>query len=125
MRRKIKLVSMELAVLFGFTVYGMFIFNEGMNKVALTTSLLRIWLGYKLMHDIFVGEVTRFKWFNKLGSGEKLAEVFQFIVEKHWGIVGSIVEILFLPFTDFWAIVFAVTQTAVAVMLVLNSYTFC
>ncbi|OIJ18915.1 hypothetical protein BKP45_15440 [Anaerobacillus alkalidiazotrophicus] len=117
---KITMVSTDLAVLFGFTAYGMFVFREGMSKIALTTSLLRIWLGYRLLHEIFVREVPAVNGLPGWGSGEQLAEVFQFIVEQHWGVFGSIVELAFLPFASFWAIAFAIIQTAVAVMFILG-----
>lgn len=117
---KMKMVSLDLAVILGFITYGMFVFREGMSKIALTTSLMRIWLGYRLLHEIFVREVPAVNGLPGWGSKEQLAEVFQFIVEKHWGLFGSIVEVLFLPFAGFWAIVFAIIQTAVAVMFILG-----
>jgi len=117
---KIKMVSMDLAVLFGFVAYGLFVYNEKMDKIAVTVSLLRIWLGYRFLHEIFVRNVPAVNGLPGWGTEQQLTEVFQFIVEKHWGIFSSIVENIFIPMAGGWALIFAIVQTAVAIMLILG-----
>ncbi|MFT9487066.1 MAG: hypothetical protein ACH0QD_06820 [Tepidibacillus sp.] len=117
---KIKLVSMDLAVLFGFIAYGLFVYREKMDKVALTVSLLRIWLGYRFMHEIFVRWKPALNGLPGWGNGEQLTEVFKSISEKHWGPFSTLVDALFIPMADIWGIIFAIVQTTVAIMLLLG-----
>ena len=117
---KIKMVSMDLAVLLGFISYGLLVYRDKVNNVLLTTSLLRIWLGYRFLHEIFVREVPAVNGLPGWGTSEQLTEVFQFISDKHWGLFSGIVDVLFLPMAGLWSIIFAVVQTVVGIMLILG-----
>lgn len=118
---KIRMVSLDLGIIFGLTAYGLFVYHDKMNSVTLSTSLIRIWLGYRFMHEIVVNYVPALNGLpGKWGASESLAKVFNTIGEKHWDLFGGIVNAVFTPAAGFWAIVFAVVQTAVAVMLLLG-----
>jgi len=117
---KIKMVSMDLAVLLGFISYGLFVYRDKVNNVLLTTSLLRIWLGYRFLHEIFVRNVPAVNGLPGWGTKEQLTDVFQLISDKHWGLFSGIVDTVFTPFAGSWGFIFAIVQTTVAVMLILG-----
>ena len=117
---KMKMVSMDLAVLFGFVAFGLFVYKDKMDKVSLTVSLLRIWLGYRFLHEAIVRNVPAVNGLPGWGTKQQLTEVFQFISEKHWGIFSSIVANLFTPMAGIWLTIFIIVNTLVAIMLILG-----
>ncbi len=117
---KIKMVSLDLGILFGFVAAWFFLANDKMNKIDLTTSLLRIWLGYRFLHEIFVRNVPALNGIPGWGTKEQLTAVFTQISELHWPAIGFLMDSVFIPTAGFWAIFFAVIHTAVAIMLLLG-----
>lgn len=118
---KIRMVSMDLAVLFGLSAYGLFVYNDKINSVTLYTSLLRIWLGYRFMHEITVNTMPALNGLpGKWAASTHLAKVFETVGTKHWDLFAGIVNTVFTPFAGFWAVAFAVVQIVIAVMLILG-----
>lgn len=118
---KMRMVGMDVAVILGLVSYGLFVYKDKMNPVILSTSLIRIWLGYRLLHEIVVRYVPALNGLpGKWGQSAELGKVFASIGEKHWDVFGGIVNTVFTPAAGFWSIVFALVQTTVAIMLLLG-----
>lgn len=118
---KMRMVGMDVAVILGLVSYGLFVFKDKMNPAILATSLIRIWLGYRLLHEIVVRYVPALNGLpGKWGQSAELGKVFKTIGEKHWDLFGGIVNTVFTPAAGFWSITFAVVQTVVAIMLLLG-----
>ena len=117
---KMKMVSMDLAVLLGFVSYGLFIYRDKINNVLLTTSLLRIWLGYRFLHEVIVRNVPGLNGLPGGGTTEDLTAIFKVVSEKHWGLFAGIVDVAFLPMMGFWNVIFTVLEIAIAAMLILG-----
>lgn len=117
---KMRLVSMDLAVLFGFVASGLYIYKDKMNTTALAAGFLRIFIGYRFLHEIFIRVVPELNGIPGWGTKAQLLKVFQDISANHWDIIARIVDSLFIPAVGFWALVFAIVQTLVGVMLILG-----
>ncbi|MBM4764737.1 TQO small subunit DoxD [Bacillus sp. B15-48] len=117
---RFQMVSVELAALFALGAFLFYMSKMQKDTIALAGSAVRIFIGFKFLHEIFVRDVPALNGMPGWGRPEQLTEVFQIIVNQHWPIVSSIVNQAFIPAVTFWAIVFAVVQTAVGIMLILG-----
>lgn len=117
---KMKMVSMDLAVLLGLISYALFVYRDKVNNVLLTTSLMRIWLGYRFLHEVIVRHVPGLNGLPGGGTTADLTKIFTEISEKHWGLFSGIVDVVFLPMMGFWNVFFTGLEVIIAVMLILG-----
>lgn len=117
---RFQMVSIDLAALFALGAFAFYMSKYQKDNIALAGSAVRIFIGYRFLHEIFIRDVPALNGMPGWGRPEQLAEVFESIVNQHWPIISAIVNNVFLPSATLWAIVFAIVQTAVGVMLVLG-----
>ncbi|SDZ10491.1 DoxX protein [Evansella caseinilytica] len=115
---RIQMVSLELAALFALGAFLFYMSKQQKDVISLAGSGVRIFIGFKFLHEIFVRDVPALNGMPGWGKPEQLTEVFQIIVDQHWPIISTIVNQAFIPTAAFWAIVFAIVQTLVGIMLV-------
>ncbi|CAN5590793.1 hypothetical protein BH23CHL7_BH23CHL7_24060 [soil metagenome] len=62
---------------------------------------LRIFIGFKLLHEIWTGTAPGVNALPGFAPGEAQAPVFESIAASHWPLVGGLVEGLVLPHPRF------------------------
>jgi uncharacterized membrane protein YphA (DoxX/SURF4 family) len=117
---QMQIVSLELAVIFGLVTWGLFASIKNNAPVTLAVGLLRIFIGYKFLHEIWVMSTPALNGLPGWGSGTQLYEVFTIISEQHWSLISYLVDSIFLTVPNLWAFLFATVQLVVGVMLILG-----
>jgi hypothetical protein len=120
---RMNLVAMELALLFGLVAAGFYFGRRATDRLAVVTALLRIFIGVKLLHEIWVRNVPGVNGLPGWAGEEAQAEVFETISANHWAPFAWIVDNAILPALAFWIVVFGIVQFAVGAMLVLGYQT--
>lgn len=113
------LVAMDLAVVMGLVAAGLYFGRQpGRDHFTVVTALLRVYVGYKLLHQTLVWSPAGI---NALPGGSPLDEVtelFETIAANHWAPIAGLVNGVILPAIGFWLVVFTVVQLAAGAMLV-------
>jgi uncharacterized membrane protein YphA (DoxX/SURF4 family) len=117
---RIQFVSMELAAILAIVAVILYASTLIPDRLGVITAGLRIFVGYKFLHEIWARIDPGVNALPGWASGEALVPLFEQIVENHWGLFAWIVETFFLSAPAFWAIVFGTVQVAIGVMLVLG-----
>jgi hypothetical protein len=118
-------VSLDLAVIFGLISFG-YMFREKYDLTILTSSLVRIFVGYKFLHEIFVRPlvspyVNGLIGYNALtgqSATEGFTNAFSFVADKHWSLFALISEYVFVPYAFIWVHIFGLLQLIVGFMLI-------
>lgn len=113
-------VAMDLAALAGLIAIGLYATNRYGDRLAALTAALRIFVGYKFLHEIWARVAPGINAMPGFADSEAQSAVFTTIVDNHWTVVGSIVDAVFLPAMSFWVVVFGVVQLVVGVALVVG-----
>jgi hypothetical protein len=112
--------SLELGVFSGLAGFGLWLAYRGVAGVSIGAEVLRVFVGYRLLHEIFVStDATLDKMPGWAAFGE-LGVTFEEITVEHFAVIGSFVDVAFLPAVEAWAVAFAVVQTAVGVALLVG-----
>lgn len=117
---RMNLVAMELALLFGLIAAGFYFGRRASDRLSVVAALLRIFIGVKLLHEIWVRNEPGVNGLPGWAGEGAQAELFETISANHWAPFAWVVDNAILPALGFWIIVFGITQFAVGVMLVLG-----
>lgn len=104
------LVGVELTLLTAVVAGGFALAYRGADVVALAADGLRVFIGYRLLHEVFVRVEPGV---NTLLGGAPLelqAAVFTEIAAAHVAPVGAVIDAVILQALPVWAIAFAVVQ---------------
>lgn len=116
-----KIVHLDLAVLLGLIAIGIFTAHGlGDGTVSVPTDLVRIFLGFKFLQEIFIWRsVDKFAlpgW----ASPASLGEMLESVAANHWPPIAQFINDAVLPHIEYWALGFAIAQTLVGVLLLLG-----
>jgi uncharacterized membrane protein YphA (DoxX/SURF4 family) len=119
---KMAMVNMEIAAIAGLVSFGLFASarTQVADLLPLAFGLLRIFIGFKFLHEIVVRNVPAINGLPGWGTAEQLEKVFITIAANHYGVVANLMNGLFIPSVGFWALLIAVVQTVVGVALILG-----
>ncbi|MES3517161.1 MAG: DoxX family membrane protein [Natronomonas sp.] len=111
------LVGVELAMLSAIVAGGFTLAYHGADSTPLAADALRIFVGYRLLHEVFVRIEPGV---NTLPGGAPLelqAALFSDIAAAHVTPVSVFIESVILPALPVWAVVFAVVQIGAGIAL--------
>lgn len=117
---RIQMVSLELAALLGLVALALYASKLIPDKLGVIASTLRIFVGFKFLHEIWVRTTPGVNGLPGWAGGEALEGLFETISANHWGFFSWIVDTLFLPAMGFWAVVFGVVQFAIGAALIIG-----
>ncbi len=115
------LVGLELAVMLGLVALGTALYYRGGEAVGVAADMVRIFVGYRFIHEIFVRTHAGVNGLPGWASVSDQRELFaETIATSHVGPMSTFVEAAVLPALPAWAIAFAVVQTVVGVALLVG-----
>jgi uncharacterized membrane protein YphA (DoxX/SURF4 family) len=118
--QKMALVALELAVVGGIVALGVFLSDRVSDRVALAAAMLRVFVGYKFLHEIYTRVEPGVNALPGFASVEAQREVFEAVSASHLGAVGGVIESVILPALPFWVALFAIIQLTVGVALLIG-----
>jgi hypothetical protein len=118
--QKMGLVAQELAAIGLLVAIGVFVSNRVGDRIALAASMLRIFVGYKLLHEIWTRVDPGVNALPGFAGVEAQREVFEAVSANHLAVAGGFIEAVILPLLGIWVVVFAVVQLGVGVALLLG-----
>lgn len=113
-------VAMDLVAISGLIVVGLLAAARYGDRLAALTAALRIFVGYKFLHEIWARVKPGVNAMPGFADSEAQSAVFTTISENHWSLVGSIVDTLILPAMGFWVVVFGAVQLLVGAALIIG-----
>jgi hypothetical protein len=113
-------VAMDLAAMTALIAVGLHAAGRNGDRLAALTAMLRIFVGYKFLHEIWARVSPGINAMPGFANSEAQTPVFTTIVDNHWSVVGSLVDALILPVMGFWVLVFGAVQLLVGVALVIG-----
>ena len=113
-------VAMELAAIAGLVALGLYAASRYGDRFAALAATLRIFVGFKLLHEIWARVDPGVNALPGFASAEAQREVFQQVVDNHWALFAWLTDTLILPAMGFWVVVFGAVQLAVGVALVIG-----
>ncbi len=115
------LVGLELAVMIGLVALGTTLYYRGGDPVGVAADMVRIFVGYRFLHEIFVRTHAGVNGLPGWASLSDQTELFgETIAAAHVGPMSAFVETVVLPAVPVWAFAFAAVQTAVGVALLVG-----
>lgn len=117
---RIALVGLELAVFFGILGAGLVGAYHGANPIGIAADGLRVFIGYRFLHEIVVRTEPGVNGLPGWASGADLEPLFADLAASHVAPFAAIINGLMIPGIGAWALVFAVVQTFVGVVLLVG-----
>ncbi len=114
---RLELAAMEFAALLGVAAIGVAYAYKGADTVRLSADLVRLFVGYRVLHEIFVRTEPGINGLPGWAPAAEQAELFAEIATYHWASAGAFIEAVVIPYMGIWAAVFAVVNTALALGL--------
>ena len=115
------LVGLELAVMLGLVALGTALYYRGGEAVGIAADMVRIFVGYRFIHEIFVRTHAGVNGLPGWASVSDQAELFgETITASHVGPMATFIEVAVTPVLPAWALAFAIVQTAVGVALLVG-----
>jgi uncharacterized membrane protein YphA (DoxX/SURF4 family) len=121
--QKMALVALELAVVSGIIAFGVFVSDRVDDRVALTAGMLRIFVGYKFLHEIWTRMEPGVNALPGFASVESQRGVFEAVSANHIGAIGATIDSVILPALTLWVVLFAAVQLTVGIALLLGWHT--
>lgn len=112
-----ELAAMEFAALFGISAIGIILAYQGANRIHLSADIVRLFIGYRLLHEIFIRTEPRINGLPGWAPVEALASLFERLAGNHWPVVGTVIDVAILPYITVWASLFALVHTTVTIGL--------
>jgi hypothetical protein len=113
-------VGLELTVLWGLVAGGLVFAYRGAEATSIGGDLLRVFVGYRLLQEVFVRTEPGLNALPGWASPAEQAVVFEGIAAAHLAPVATVIEVAVLPAIGVWALAFAVVQTACGVALLVG-----
>jgi hypothetical protein len=115
--QKMGLVAQELAAIGLLAAIGVFVSNRVSDRISLAASMLRIFVGYKLLHEIWTRIDPGVNALPGIAGVEAQREVFEAVSANHLTAASGFIEVVILPLLAIWVVLFAVVQLGVGVAL--------
>lgn len=109
--------SIELVMLFALSSVVLIALYLGAHRLELAGDVLRIYVGWAFLHEIFVRDTSGITSLPGLATGPELHAVFEEIAASHATVVARVVEAGFSPFSAYWAALFGAVQLLVGLAL--------
>jgi len=113
-------VALDLAALSALLSLGLYAAHRYGDRVATLASTLRIFVGFKFLHEIWARPAPGVNALPGFADGEAQGAVFQLVVDHHWGLFAWLTEKLVLPQVGLWVVILGAVQLAVGLALVLG-----
>jgi hypothetical protein len=113
-------VALDLGILSGLVGLGLFAYHSRGDRVAAATAMLRIFVGYKFLHEIWTRTEPGVNALPGFAGIEAQSATFQLVVENHWALFSWLTEHIILAYMGPWVVVFGVLQLAVGLALLLG-----
>jgi hypothetical protein len=113
-------VALELATVCALIALGLYAYSRYGDRFAALAATLRIFVGFRLLHEIWARTTTGANALPGFDSVESQTEFYETIVANHWGLFGTLVDTLILPAVGFWVVLFAAIQLAVGAALLVG-----
>ena len=113
-------VGMDLAALLALVALGLYLARRVPDRLTILASGLRIFVGYKLLHEIWARTVPGVNALPGFADAEAQSEVFQTVVDNHWALFSSLIDTIVLSNMGFWVVVFGAAQLVIGVMLLVG-----
>jgi hypothetical protein len=113
-------VAMELAALAALVALGLYAASRYGDRFAALAATLRIFVGFKLLHEIWSRVESGVNALPGFASVENQTETWQIVADNHWALFSWVTETAILPAVGFWVVVFGAIQLAVGVCLVVG-----
>jgi hypothetical protein len=113
-------VAMELAALSALVTLGLYAYNRYGDRFSAVAATLRIFVGFKILHEIFARTESGVNALPGFASVENQTEFYEAIVANHWSVFAGLVDTLILPAVGFWIVVFGAIQLAVGAALLVG-----
>jgi hypothetical protein len=114
---KMGLVAQELAAIGFLVAIAIFVSNRVGDRVALAAAMLRIFVGYKLLHEIWARVEPGTNALPGIAGVEAQREVFEAVSANHLLAFSGVIEAVILPVLAVWVVLFAAVQLGVGVAL--------
>ncbi|MHC3436666.1 hypothetical protein ACYJ1Y_00875 [Natrialbaceae archaeon A-gly3] len=111
------LVGVELALLSAIVAGGFVLAYRGADTTALAADGLRVFIGYRLLHEVFVRVDPGVNTLPGWAPLELQEAVFTDIATVHVTPVAVFIETVVLPALPIWAVAFALVQTTTGIAL--------
>lgn len=111
------LVGVELALLSAIVAGGFVLAYRGGDPTAIAADGLRVFIGYRLLHEVFVRVEPGVNTLPGWAPLELQEAVFTDIAAAHVTPVAAVIETVVLPALPVWVGVFAAVQTAAGIAL--------
>lgn len=111
------LVGVELALVSAIVAGGFVLAYRGADSVALAADGLRVFIGYRLLHEVFVRVDPGVNTLPGWAPLELQEAVFTDIAAAHVTPVAIFIETVVLPALPIWVVAFAVVQTTAGIAL--------
>jgi hypothetical protein len=113
-------VALELATVSALIALGLYAHSRYGDRFAALAAVLRIFVGFRLLHEIWARTSTGVNALPGFDSVENQTEFYETIVANHWGLFSNLVDTLILPAVGFWVVLFAAIQLAVGAALLVG-----
>jgi hypothetical protein len=113
-------VAMELAALSALVALGLYAYNRYGDRLSAVAATLRIFVGFKILHEIWARVETGENALPGFASVEGQTEFYETIVANHWSLFAGLVDSLVLPAVGFWVVVFGAIQLAVGAAILVG-----
>jgi uncharacterized membrane protein YphA (DoxX/SURF4 family) len=117
---RIQLVSLALSAILGIVAFALYASNLIPDRLGVIVASLRIFVGFKLIHGVWVTTAPGIDVLPGWTGGRGLGSILLVISEHHWPVAGRVVDAVFLPAVGWWAFAFGAVQLAVGVMLLVG-----
>lgn len=117
---RIALVGLELAVFFAILGAGLVGASRGADPIGLAADGLRVFIGYRFLHEITVRTEPGVNGLPGWASGAELEALFAELAATHIAPFAAIIDGLIIPTLGGWAFVFAAVQTVVGIALLVG-----
>jgi hypothetical protein len=118
---RIQNVALDLALLFGLVVLGLVVANRVQDRFAVVAAVLRIFVGLKFLHEIWVRTDPGVNALPGWASVDAQREFWLDVVAaNHWAPFAWIAENVIASNMTLWAVVFGAVQFAVGIALVIG-----
>jgi hypothetical protein len=113
-------VALDLGVLSGLLALGLFAYHSNGNRLAAAAAMLRIFVGFKFLHEIWTRTEPGVNALPGFAGIEAQAATFQLVVDNHWALFSWLTENIILAYMGLWVVAFGTLQLAVGLALVLG-----
>jgi uncharacterized membrane protein YphA (DoxX/SURF4 family) len=112
--------NLEISVLFGLTVLAFVLQYYTVSQLLIGAEIIRLFVGYRFLHELLVRDDPAFDAVLDWTGLASTEPAFERIVDQHFGILETIVEVVFLSAIEFWVFTFTIAQTVLGLAVLVG-----